>query len=54
MFDIMSVIANSYATAPPPPTTTKYTNVDPKQDQGTWKGPGFQQPEIQDHDFRRS
>jgi hypothetical protein len=38
MSDIMSVIANSYATAPLTPTTTKYTNVDPKQYEGTWEG----------------
>ena len=30
MSDIMSVIANSYATAPLTPTTTKYTPVDPQ------------------------
>lgn len=38
MSDIMSVIANSYATAPLTPTTTKYANVDPKQYEGTWEG----------------
>lgn len=38
MSDIMSVIASAYATAPLTPTTTKYTNVDPKQYQGTWEG----------------
>ena len=38
MSDIMSVIANSYATAPLTPTTTKYTNVDSKSYQGTWEG----------------
>ena len=38
MSDIMSVIANSYATSPLTPTTTKYTNVDPKQYEGTWEG----------------
>src|ERR1700730_3498514 len=38
MSDIMSVIASAYATAPLTPTTTKYTNVDPKSYQGTWQG----------------
>ena len=38
MSDIMSVIANAYATAPLTPTTTRYTNVDPKSYQGTWEG----------------
>jgi hypothetical protein len=38
MSDIVSVIANAYATAPLTPTTTKYTNVDPKSYQGTWEG----------------
>src|ERR1700754_4413751 len=38
MSDIMSVIASSYATTPLTPTTTKYTNVDPKQYEGTWEG----------------
>jgi hypothetical protein len=38
MSDLMSVIANAYATAPLTPTTTKYTNVDPKSYEGTWQG----------------
>jgi hypothetical protein len=38
MSDIMSVIANAYATQPLTPTTTKYTNVDPTSYQGTWQG----------------
>jgi hypothetical protein len=38
MSDIMSVIASAYATVPLTPTTTKYTNVDPKSYQGTWEG----------------
>lgn len=38
MSDIMSVIANAYATAPLTPTTTKYTSVDPKSYEGTWQG----------------
>ena len=38
MSDIMSVIANAYATAPLTPTTTKYTNVNPKSYEGTWQG----------------
>lgn len=38
MSDLMSVIANSYATAPLTPTTTKYTNVDSKSYEGTWQG----------------
>jgi hypothetical protein len=38
MSDIISVIANAYATAPLTPTTTKYTNVDPKSYVGTWEG----------------
>jgi hypothetical protein len=38
MSDIMSVIANSYATTPLTPTTTKYTKVDPKQYEGIWEG----------------
>jgi hypothetical protein len=38
MSDIMSVIASAYATAPLTPTTTKYTNVDPKSYEGTWQG----------------
>ena len=38
MSDIMSVIANAYATAPLTPTTTKYTPVDAKSYQGTWEG----------------
>jgi hypothetical protein len=38
MSDIMSVIASAYATAPLTPTTTKYTNVDPKSYEGTWEG----------------
>src|SRR5215472_1069415 len=38
MSDLMSVIANSYATAPLTPTTIKYTNVDPKSYEGTWQG----------------
>jgi hypothetical protein len=38
MSDLMSVIANAYATAPLTPSTTKYTNVDPKSYEGTWQG----------------
>jgi hypothetical protein len=38
MSDLMSVIANAYATQPLTPTTTKYTNVDPKSYEGTWQG----------------
>jgi hypothetical protein len=38
MSDLMSVLANSYATQPLTPTTTKYTNVDPKSYEGTWQG----------------
>ena len=38
MSDIMSVIASAYASAPLTPTTTKYTNVDPKSYEGTWQG----------------
>src|SRR6201995_4048254 len=34
----MSVIASAYASAPLTPTTTKYTNVDPKQYEGSWEG----------------
>jgi hypothetical protein len=38
MSDIMSVLSNAYATQPLTPTTTKYTNVDPKSYEGTWQG----------------
>ena len=38
MSDIMSVIQSAYATAPLTPTTTRYTQVDPKSYQGTWTG----------------
>ena len=38
MSDIMSVLQNSYATAPLTTTATKYTAVDPKAWQGTWSG----------------
>ena len=38
MSNILSVIASAYATAPLTPTTTKYTNVDPKSYEGTWSG----------------
>ena len=38
MSNILSTIASAYATQPLTPTTTKYTNVDPKSYEGTWSG----------------
>ena len=38
MSNILSTIASAYATQPLTPTTTKYTNVDPKSYEGTWQG----------------
>jgi hypothetical protein len=39
MSDIFSILQSSYASAPSSPTSnTPYTNVDPKNYQGSWQG----------------